>query len=196
MWLGMNVLCAAVMFQPITLLPPLTPLLFPSTPPNPLPPSQTDINLPFLTMDASGPKHMNLQLTRSKFESLVSDLVGRTVAPCEKALKDADVGKSDINDVLLVGGMTRMPKVVSLYVWPSVVLSDNLVRLAACLSLFLAVCFSPNCLLCLSVFIYLSCLCMSRQSCMSVFFFSSVCLPPLTCFVGPGNGEEHIWACS
>lgn len=91
---------------------------------------------------------MNLQLTRSKFESLVSDLVGRTVAPCEKALKDADVGKSDINDVLLVGGMTRMPKVVSLYVWPSVVLSDNLVRLTACLSLFLAVCFSPNCLFC------------------------------------------------
>ena len=64
---------------------------------------------------------MNLQLTRSKFESLVSDLVDRTVAPCEKALKDADVGKSDISDVLLVGGMTRMPKVLlSLYVCPSV----------------------------------------------------------------------------
>lgn len=73
--------------------------------------SQTDINLPFLTMDATGPKHMNMQLTRSKFESLTADLVQRTVQPCEKALKDADVGKSDISDILLVGGMTRMPKV-------------------------------------------------------------------------------------
>jgi len=72
---------------------------------------QTDINLPFLTMDAAGPKHMNLQLTRSKFESLVADLVGKTVSPCEKALKDADIGKSEVSDVLLVGGMTRMPKV-------------------------------------------------------------------------------------
>lgn len=121
MELGMNVLCVAVMFQPITLLPssPSSPshsTLPPhptSLPPHPTLPYQTDINLPFLTMDASGPKHMNLQLTRSKFESLVSDLVGRTVAPCEKALKDADVGKSDISDVLLVGGMTRMPKVPS-----------------------------------------------------------------------------------
>lgn len=72
---------------------------------------QTDINLPYLTMDASGPKHMNLKLTRSKFESLVDDLIKRTVAPCEKAMKDAEVKKSDIGDVLLVGGMTRMPKV-------------------------------------------------------------------------------------
>ena len=101
---------------PLLLLP--LPLHIPSShptslPPHPTPSYQTDINLPFLTMDASGPKHMNLQLTRSKFESLVSDLVGRTVAPCEKALKDADVGKSDISDVLLVGGMTRMPKVPS-----------------------------------------------------------------------------------
>ena len=62
-------------------------------------------------MDASGPKHMNMQLTRSKFESLVSELVQRTVNPCEKAIKDADVGKSEIADVILVGGMTRMPKV-------------------------------------------------------------------------------------
>jgi len=54
---------------------------------------------------------MNLQLTRSKFESLVADLVGKTVSPCEKALKDADIGKSEVSDVLLVGGMTRMPKV-------------------------------------------------------------------------------------
>ena len=73
---------------------------------------QTDLNLPFLTMDASGPKHMNMQLTRSKFESLVSELVQRTVTPCEKAIKDADVGKSEISDVILVGGMTRMPKVL------------------------------------------------------------------------------------
>ena len=99
---------------PLLPLPLHTPSSHPtSLPPHPTPPYQTDINLPFLTMDASGPKHMNLQLTRSKFESLVSDLVGRTVAPCEKALKDADVGKSDISDVLLVGGMTRMPKVPS-----------------------------------------------------------------------------------
>lgn len=62
-------------------------------------------------MDASGPKHMNMQLTRSKFESLVAELVQRTVTPCEKAIKDADVGKSEISDVILVGGMTRMPKV-------------------------------------------------------------------------------------
>lgn len=64
-------------------------------------------------MDASGPKHMNMQLTRSKFESLVSELVQRTVTPCEKAIKDADVGKSEISDVILVGGMTRMPKVLT-----------------------------------------------------------------------------------
>jgi molecular chaperone DnaK len=72
---------------------------------------QTEINLPFLTMDAGVPKHMHLSLTRSKFESLTADLIQRTVSPCEKALKDAEVSKSDIGDVLLVGGMTRMPKV-------------------------------------------------------------------------------------
>ncbi|KAK3096200.1 hypothetical protein FSP39_024362 [Pinctada imbricata] len=72
---------------------------------------QTDINLPYLTMDASGPKHMNMKLTRSKFESLVESLIKRTVGPCQKALQDADVKKSDIGDVILVGGMTRMPKV-------------------------------------------------------------------------------------
>lgn len=72
---------------------------------------QTDINLPYLTMDASGPKHMNLKMTRSKLESLVGDLIKRTVAPCQKALKDAEVSKNEIGEVLLVGGMTRMPKV-------------------------------------------------------------------------------------
>lgn len=72
---------------------------------------QTDINLPYLTMDASGPKHMNLKFTRSKLESLVGDLIKRTIAPCQKALSDAEVAKSDIGEVLLVGGMTRMPKV-------------------------------------------------------------------------------------
>ncbi|CAH1785061.1 unnamed protein product [Owenia fusiformis] len=72
---------------------------------------QTDINLPYLTMDASGPKHMNLQLTRSKFESIVDGLVKRTIGPCHKAMQDADVSKSNIGEVLLVGGMTRMPKV-------------------------------------------------------------------------------------
>ncbi|OTF82021.1 Group 28 mite allergen-like protein (Heat shock protein 70), partial [Euroglyphus maynei] len=72
---------------------------------------QTDINLPYLTMDASGPKHMNLKLTRSKFESLVADLIKRTIEPCKKAIADAEVSKSDIKEVILVGGMTRMPKV-------------------------------------------------------------------------------------
>ena len=67
-------------------------------------------------MDASGPKHMNLKLSRAKFESLVGDLIKRTVGPCNKALQDAEVQKSDIGEVILVGGMTRMPKVVlSLY---------------------------------------------------------------------------------
>nr|ABQ52471.1 mitochondrial mortalin splice variant [Mya arenaria] len=72
---------------------------------------QTDINLPYLTMDAGGPKHMNMKLSRAKFESLVDDLIKRTVGPCNKALQDAEIKKSDIGDVLLVGGMTRMPKV-------------------------------------------------------------------------------------
>ena len=76
---------------------------------------QTDINLPYLTMDQSGPKHMNLKLTRSKFESLVEDLIKRTVGPCQKALKDAEVNKTDIGEVLLVGGMTRMPKVLTFF---------------------------------------------------------------------------------
>lgn len=74
---------------------------------------QTDINLPYLTMDASGPKHMNLKFSRSKLESLVGDLIKRTISPCQKALTDAEVKKSDIGEVLLVGGMTRMPKVQS-----------------------------------------------------------------------------------
>lgn len=72
---------------------------------------QTDINLPYLTMDASGPKHMNLKLSRSKFESLVGELIKRTISPCQKALKDAEVSKAEVGEVLLVGGMTRMPKV-------------------------------------------------------------------------------------
>merc|ERR1712240_792084 len=72
---------------------------------------QTDINLPYLTMDASGPKHMNLKLTRSKFESIVGDLIRKTIDPCNKAMKDAEVTKSDIGEVILVGGMSRMPKV-------------------------------------------------------------------------------------
>ena len=74
---------------------------------------QTDINLPYLTMDSSGPKHMNLKLTRTKFETLVGDLVRKTIQPCQKALKDAEVSKAEIGEVLLVGGMTRMPKVQS-----------------------------------------------------------------------------------
>lgn len=72
---------------------------------------QTEINLPYLTMDASGPKHMNMKLSRSQFESIVNDLIKRTVGPCQKAIQDADIKKSDIQEVILVGGMTRMPKV-------------------------------------------------------------------------------------
>merc|ERR1719277_74875 len=75
---------------------------------------QTDINLPYLTMDASGPKHMNLKLTRAKFEQLVEPLIKRTIEPCKKAIKDAGVSTGEIGDVLLVGGMSRMPKVQSL----------------------------------------------------------------------------------
>jgi molecular chaperone DnaK len=73
--------------------------------------AQTDINLPYVTADASGPKHLNIKLTRAKLESLVEELIERTIAPCRTALKDAGVSASDINDVILVGGMTRMPKV-------------------------------------------------------------------------------------
>ena len=62
-------------------------------------------------MDASGPKHMNMKLTRAKFEGIVESLVKRTVGPCQKAMSDAEVKKSDIGDVILVGGMTRMPRV-------------------------------------------------------------------------------------
>ncbi|KQR44967.1 molecular chaperone DnaK [Acidovorax sp. Leaf160] len=73
--------------------------------------SQTDINLPYITADASGPKHLNIKLTRSKLESLVDELIERTIAPCRTAIKDAGISVSDINDVILVGGMSRMPKV-------------------------------------------------------------------------------------
>ena len=74
--------------------------------------AQTDINLPFITADKSGPKHLNITLTRSKLESLVEDLIQRTVEPCKNALKDANLKPSDIKNVILVGGMTRMPKVI------------------------------------------------------------------------------------
>ena len=72
---------------------------------------QTEINLPYITADASGPKHLNMKLTRAKFEALVEDLIERTIEPCRIAIKDAGVKASEINDVILVGGMTRMPKV-------------------------------------------------------------------------------------
>jgi molecular chaperone DnaK len=72
---------------------------------------QTEINLPYITADASGPKHLSMKITRAKFEALVEDLVERTIAPCRTAIKDAGVKISDIGDVILVGGMTRMPKV-------------------------------------------------------------------------------------
>ena len=74
---------------------------------------QTDINLPYITADASGPKHLNIKLTRAKLESLVEDLVGRTVDPCKVALNDAGLSASEIDDVILVGGQTRMPMVQS-----------------------------------------------------------------------------------
>ena len=73
--------------------------------------AQTDINLPYITADASGPKHLNIKLTRAKLESLVEELIERTIAPCRIAIKDAGVSVADIHDVILVGGMTRMPKV-------------------------------------------------------------------------------------
>ena len=73
--------------------------------------AQTDINLPYITADASGPKHLNIKMTRAKLESLVDELIERTIAPCRTAIKDAGVSVSDIHDVILVGGMTRMPKV-------------------------------------------------------------------------------------
>lgn len=75
--------------------------------------TSTDINLPFITADATGPKHLNLTLSRAKLEALVSTLIERTVGPCEAALKDAGLSKSDIQEVVLVGGMTRMPAVVA-----------------------------------------------------------------------------------
>jgi molecular chaperone DnaK len=73
--------------------------------------TQTEINLPFITADASGPKHLTMKLTRAKFEALVDDLVQKTVEPCRMALKDAGLSAAEINEVVLVGGMTRMPKV-------------------------------------------------------------------------------------
>ena len=73
--------------------------------------TQTEINLPYITADASGPKHLTLKLTRAKFEALVDDLIKRTIKPCESALKDAGLSASEIDEVVLVGGMTRMPKV-------------------------------------------------------------------------------------
>jgi molecular chaperone DnaK len=73
--------------------------------------AQTDVNLPYITADASGPKHLNVKLSRSKLESLVEELIKRSIEPCKLAMKDAGVSASDIDEVILVGGMTRMPKV-------------------------------------------------------------------------------------
>ena len=74
---------------------------------------QTDINLPFITADKTGPKHINLKMTRAKLEALVEELISRTIPPCKTALKDAGISASDIDEVVMVGGMTRMPKVIS-----------------------------------------------------------------------------------
>lgn len=73
---------------------------------------ETEINLPYITADSSGPKHLSLKVSRAKLESLVDDLIAKTIHPCEIALKDAGISKSEIHDVVLVGGMTRMPKVI------------------------------------------------------------------------------------
>ena len=73
---------------------------------------QTEVNLPYITADASGPKHLNIKLTRAKLEALVEDLIQRTVEPCKTALKDAELSASNVSDVILVGGQTRMPKVI------------------------------------------------------------------------------------
>ena len=72
---------------------------------------ETEINLPFITADSSGPKHMNISLSRAKLEQLVGDLVDRTEGPCRNALKDADISASQVDEVVLVGGQTRMPAV-------------------------------------------------------------------------------------
>ena len=73
---------------------------------------ETEVNLPYITADSLGPKHLNVKITRAKFDSLVEDLVSRTIEPCKSALKDADLTTSEINDIVLVGGMTRMPQVI------------------------------------------------------------------------------------
>jgi len=74
---------------------------------------QTDINLPFITADKTGPKHINLKMTRAKLEALVEDLIARTIPPCKTALKDAGISSNDVDEIVMVGGMTRMPKVIS-----------------------------------------------------------------------------------
>ena len=74
--------------------------------------TQTEINLPFITADQSGPKHLNIKLTRAKFETLVADLIENTITPCQKALKDAGLKAGEIDEVVMVGGMSRMPKVL------------------------------------------------------------------------------------
>merc|ERR1711991_812509 len=74
--------------------------------------AQTEVNLPFITADASGPKHLNLKITRSQLENLVDDLITKSINPCKEALKDAGVNAGDIDEVILVGGMTRMPKII------------------------------------------------------------------------------------
>ena len=76
--------------------------------------AQTEVNLPFITADQSGPKHLNIKISRAKFETLVEDLVERTIAPCKNALKDAGISAGEIDEVILVGGMTRMPKVIEI----------------------------------------------------------------------------------
>lgn len=97
---------------PLPLVFPFSPIIHSSSHPfPPFPATQTDINLPFITADASGPKHLSMTITRAKFEQLAENLIKRTLPPCEACLKDAGLSKTEISEVLLVGGMTRMPKV-------------------------------------------------------------------------------------
>ena len=76
--------------------------------------TETEVNLPFITADQSGPKHLTIKLSRAKLEAIIEELLNKSIKPCELALKDAGLKASDINDVVLVGGMTRMPKVVEI----------------------------------------------------------------------------------
>ena len=89
---------------------------------------QTEVNLPYITADASGPKHLTVKLTRAKLESLVDDLVRRTIGPCKTALTDAGLSVGEIDNVILVGGQTRMPRVADAVTFASTGLREPLIK--------------------------------------------------------------------